>query len=77
MEDSLLENKTIDRQYLLSILSEEKENYSNYVGLCEKYKIQPNPIVTAVSTAKQDLLRRLMDGKSNSTLLLENQKITT
>lgn len=48
---------------VLELIADEKEAYGDFVRLCERYRIAPNPIATAVSSAKIELLKKLLAGK--------------
>ena len=74
-----LSSEPVDRDYLVELLSEEKEKHGRYIQLCESYRISPNPIAAAVSAAKVQLLNHLLDGKpkSNSLSIAKIKMLTT
>jgi hypothetical protein len=48
------------KTYLLGLFSEERESFAAYERLCARYKVTPDPIVVATSTARMDLLKELL-----------------
>jgi hypothetical protein len=53
----------ITKELLLSLISEEKENFSKYSQLCANYQIQTDPLATARHRGKLEILERLLKEK--------------
>jgi hypothetical protein len=54
----------ITKEILLSLISEEKDNYNKYVTSCANYQIQPDALATARSHGRLEILQRLVQEKS-------------
>lgn len=52
------------KELLLSLISEEKERFGEYVQLCALYQIQPDPIAMARHQGKLEVLQMLMQEKT-------------
>ena len=50
----------LNRDLLLTLISEEKETYSRYESLSKRYQIEPHPIAEAKVMAKLELLQKLL-----------------
>jgi hypothetical protein len=51
------------KEFLLSLISEEKERFGEYTQLCAIYQIQPDPIAMAKHQAKLEILQTLLQEK--------------
>lgn len=51
------------REYLLSLISEEKERYGVYSQLCAFYQVPPDPMILAKHQTKVETLRNLLSEK--------------
>jgi hypothetical protein len=51
------------KEYLLFLISEEKERFGGYSQLCAHYQIQPDPIALARHQATVEILRKLLRDK--------------
>lgn len=51
------------KEKLLSLISEEKEQFGEYLQLCAIYQVKPDPIVVARHQAKLEVLETLLQEK--------------
>ena len=51
------------KEKLLSLISEEKEQFGEYSQLCAIYQVKPDPIVVARHQAKLEVLETLLQEK--------------
>ncbi len=49
-----------ERSKILELLTEEKEAYSAYAKLCERYKASPDRTIAAVASSRVSLLEQLL-----------------
>ena len=51
------------KEYLLSLISEEKERFGEYSQLCAHYQIPADPIALARHQATLEILQKLLQEK--------------
>jgi hypothetical protein len=56
-------DKTLSKELLFSLFSQEKDLYSQYLQLCAIYQTQPDPLVTARHQGKLEILQHLLREK--------------
>lgn len=50
----------LTKEVLLSLISEEKENFGKYSQLCATYQVQPDQLATARHQGRVEILQRLL-----------------
>lgn len=48
------------REYLLSLISEEKESFGKYTQSCAQYQIQPDPLALIRHRSRLEILNKLL-----------------
>lgn len=51
---------TTPKEFLLALITEEKENFARYTQLCAQYQTQPDPLAQARHQGKMEILQRLL-----------------
>lgn len=50
----------ISKDYILDMISDEKNKYSIYMQACTYYKIDPDPFATVKCSAKIEILEHIL-----------------
>jgi hypothetical protein len=56
----LKSNSGITRDYILELITEEKESYSAYSQACARYNVKPEQVVILCHQAKMEILEKLL-----------------
>lgn len=50
----------ITKQYLLELITEERDKYNTYLTICANYYVKPDPIISAKCMTKIETLESLL-----------------